>query len=221
MNTILERRSLPDIDPETTMTRDVLDYAHEQLGYHHPHKDKLCTEGALANALRIAGIIPFSHASVREYKRRRVQEVAGGVFFSNRAQTRLLKTAGLSLGLALVGVIMFLANNPGLLKTAGSILSNIFAVLFIVSLVACVVFGPRRSATWKITPLKEYAGPVPGFALATAKEINQRVCGMTFLIDEMLVEDIQRDPFLVVRGNGEEYYVEVWAEPSYEQKRKA
>ncbi|TSC84436.1 MAG: hypothetical protein G01um101417_242 [Parcubacteria group bacterium Gr01-1014_17] len=215
--TTLERRSLPKIDPEEAMTQDVLDYAHEQLGYHHPQKEKLCKEGSLACALRIAGITPFSHDSVRKYKEEQIKK-----FGDDNRLIPLFKFFGVSIVLAVASSIIFVSNDAGLVKTISSVCASGFVAMFVVLFIILVCsMSTKDRAFWKITPLKEYSGPVPGFALATAKEIHQRVCGATFFIDEMIVEKVQRDPFLVVRGDGEEYYVEVWEEPGYEQKRKA
>ena len=219
MNTILlERRALPEADPQAVITQDVLDYAHHRLGYHHPEKEKLCREGSLAQALRVAGITPFSHTSVWKYKEQQVSKFQTG---NGRRAMLCLRFLVISLALAVAGAIVFNANDLGLIKTIGSVSGTTFAVVFSVFCVICINAIPDKKASWRVVALNEYVSPVPGFALATAKEIHQRVTGATFFIDEMVVEQVQKDPFLVVRGDGEEYYVEVWDEPGYEQKRKA
>ena len=216
--TVLERRALPELNPQDAMTQDVLDYAHVRLGYHHPRKDILCKEGSLAQALRVAGITPFSHSSVRKYKEQQVAKFQDGN--PSRAMF-FLRLALIVLGLAIASVIVFLSNGPGLVKTIGSISASVLAGMFVTFCVICVMSISDKTAIWRAVALNEYTSPVPGFALATAKEIHQRVEGATFFIDELVVAQVQHDPFLVVRGDGEEYYVEVWNEPGYEQKRKA
>jgi len=57
--------------------------------------------------------------------------------------------------------------------------------------------------------LNEYGAPVPEFALATALELHQRLRGIRFEIDELLVNRVRCDPFLVAIYNEVEYYA--WA----------
>ena len=66
-----------------------------------------------------------------------------------------------------------------------------------------------------------YEGPVPEFALVTAMELHQRVPDVKFTIEELIVNEIPHDPFLVASLNGQKHYVEVWAEPGYKQERLA
>jgi hypothetical protein len=217
---VLERRALPEINPQDAITQDVLDYAHTQLGYHHPNKDKLCREGSLAQALRIAGVIPLNLNSVRNYKEQQVRKFQDG---NGKRGMFFFRILLVSLGLAIASAIVFLVNNPGVVKVTGSVCALLFTTVFVVALVVSVFSIPNKKVSWRVIDLKEYASPVPGFALATAMEIHQRMSGASFFIDEMIMgeTEVQKDPFLVVRGDGEEYYVEVWDEPGYAQKKKA
>jgi len=218
MSAVLERRPLPELDPQDLMTESVLNYAHETLGYHHPKKEHLCKEGSLAKSLRVSGIIPFSHDSVRDYKKAQVKKFQG----SKDVALPLIKAVVIFLALAMGAVLIRYSVDGAVIRQITEVFGIVSVVLFVASFISFAIWGiTERQASWNLVPLKDYQSPVPGFALATAKEIHQRVPKATFSIDELLVKNVQRDPFLVVEGDGETYYVEVWEEPGYEQKRKA
>ncbi len=221
MNTntaLLERRALPEIDPADLMRDDVLDYAHTQLGYHHPKKEHLCKEGSLAKALRVAGIVPFTQDSVTAYKKAQVAKYDR----LKRFVAPLIKFALISLALAIGSVLVHLGVDLAMVKAITGISATVTSLVFVGCIIPFFVLAiTDKRAVWRKLPLNEYQSPVPGFALATAKEIHLRVPQATFFIDELRLETRERDPFLIVTGDGEEYYVEVWDEPKYEQKRMA
>ena len=61
---------------------------------------------------------------------------------------------------------------------------------------------------------------VPEFALQTAVDLKERCPKASFYIEELGIKLRRLDPFLVVEYAGLRYYVEVWNEPNFEQKRE-
>lgn len=75
-------------------------------------------------------------------------------------------------------------------------------------------------AKWTSVPISEYAHPIPEFALQTAVDLKAKCPMAKFFIDELQFEERTLDPFLVVcDSNDRKYYLEVWNEPGFIQKR--
>jgi hypothetical protein len=89
--------------------------------------------------------------------------------------------------------------------------------------------GKMPMPTWRLTPLKNYAQPVPEFVLAKAVSIKRELPEAEFIIEQLAV-----DPFLIVSlvplqdftsgaftlqrmlDPERAAYVEAWAEPKFE-----
>lgn len=76
-------------------------------------------------------------------------------------------------------------------------------------------------AEWRAIPIELYHRPIPEFALQTAVDIKQRCPEARFVIEELQFKQRTLDPFLAVRDSeGNTYYLEVWNEPRFVQKRE-
>ncbi len=217
MKTTLIRKS-PEVDPVVLIGMDTVEYASQKLGYNHPKKQHLSKEGKLAHALRVAGITPFDLKSVKRYKLVKSQT------FSKLASHESLLAAIFVCSIVAMVILGIVVSNvdPG---SAKQVLRWSIYLLGLVAITFLVLFilgsSSKIRGRWMIQTLKDYIDPVPQFALATAREIHLRVPEAEFFIHEFVVKEKQQDPFLVVRlGEFEEYYVEVWDEPEYDQKKK-
>ena len=218
-NVTLERSPLQEIDlSAVATTEETLRFAHQSLGYKHPRTEQLCAKGRLSDALRVAGIKPFTRESVTAYKKAQEKLVTSREM---QPSNRLLRCAGfMCLAELLVGICIPRAVWP----TDREAVMMLIAVAIFLPLMLAVVSALGCDGLrigWEMSPLKGYEKEVPGFALETAHEIRLRVPEAKFYIDELLVQRITMDPFLVVRLHGEKFYVEVWEEPSYRQVRMA
>ena len=85
----------------------------------------------------------------------------------------------------------------------------------------------RRVVEWIRYPLgKDYAKPIPRFALDNITEVHQRLPEAKFFVEELTFSTRARtrlviDPFLIVTLGTEQYYTDVWDEPDFNAKRKA
>jgi hypothetical protein len=70
---------------------------------------------------------------------------------------------------------------------------------------------------WVRLPLEEVRD-APEFVKAKAKEIANLLPGARFTVEQLRSEKKIYDPFLIVSHVNENYYVEVWEEPEFEQK---
>ena len=77
---------------------------------------------------------------------------------------------------------------------------------------------------WRRSELGYYHKPVPDFALQTAKDIKEKCPDAKFFIEELEITNVPfADPFLIVKPDSyskEEFYIEVWNEPKFKQKRE-
>jgi hypothetical protein len=227
ITTLLERK-VPQLEPPNFATSGLLDYAKQNLGYVHPEKERLSREGELATALRVAGITPFTRKSVMEYKEaRRLECDQRNVnFLHARRKAGKAFLICLLLGVALGLFLVPWSGYGAKLTTSKSIMFVFLGVVAAGTLMSAFLYAvfdeniKHLRIEWKQFALTNYSQPIPEFALTTAKEIHQRVPGVQFFIDELVVENLSKDPFLVAKlGDLESYHVEVWAEPGYQQKR--
>jgi len=237
--TLLERNPLPEMAPEDLINQNVLDYADRTLGYRHPHKQRLACKGRLAQALKVAGIQPFTNESVAAYKEKMLGQKTWLYSFLNNNNSDAFQVIG-ALGL-LCSVATFVfsgSTSYGYYVGGGSFwFSWHHAFWTLVSGALVAIFGTigffghllktqpyEYQVSWEIKPLANYDQPVPEFALATSMELHQRVPEVKFSIDQFVVtkaRKITQDPFLIAELGEEKYYIEVWDEPGYKQERKA
>jgi hypothetical protein len=80
-------------------------------------------------------------------------------------------------------------------------------------------WGRRFEAQWQCTPIEEYRGYVPDFALQKAIEIKKVLPRAQIIIEHLKDSP---DPFMLVRTgdtwSDKGYYVEVWDEPGFENR---
>lgn len=74
--------------------------------------------------------------------------------------------------------------------------------------------------SWKKFLIKDYPRRVPEFALQTAADLSEKCPEAQFYIDELQLEEKPPDPFLLVQVDHATYYLEVWNEPGFVQKRE-
>lgn len=78
------------------------------------------------------------------------------------------------------------------------------------------MYPDRVEVKWRTVSLAEYKAPIPEFVLRKALAIKAACPGVAFHIEELRIDHIPADPFLVVSLDHERYYVEVWDEPKFE-----
>lgn len=66
---------------------------------------------------------------------------------------------------------------------------------------------------WHCMPLKNWSKPIPIPILQTALQINERLPGAKFFIEEL-----KEDPFLIAHYGDRDYYIAVWDEPGFEAR---
>lgn len=231
---LLCRSDIPDIDPDLLVDKNVLTYAEEKIGYKHPERDRKLAKGELSTALRMIGTKPFTPESVKSYQAAEVSKSGlTGVWIEIGRWTRNLSPV--LYFLLLVGGLGSLIEFAQLAQ-AGTPFSVLhFVHWYMVSLVTGLLGAvlhryldqrQQYDAVWRTVELKDYKGPVPEFALATAVELHQRVPQAKLFIEELVITKRERqpfvnDPFLKVTLDDEVHYLEVWKEPGYKQERMA
>lgn len=68
---------------------------------------------------------------------------------------------------------------------------------------------------WEERELSSYEEPIPEFVLNKAIQIKERLPEVTFEVEHL---NESPDPFLKAKLNDEEYYIEAWEEPSFENR---
>jgi hypothetical protein len=71
-------------------------------------------------------------------------------------------------------------------------------------------------AKWELLPLYVYNQDVPEFVLAKALDIKEKLPTAEFYIDQLRIDEVYVDPFLVVKDGEEMFWIEVWDEPEFE-----
>ncbi len=85
-------------------------------------------------------------------------------------------------------------------------------------------FFSRGHCEWFQIQLSSYEREIPEFALSRALELHKELPSAEFYVDE-LEEKISQvrsrydDPFLFMVYGKESYYLDVWDEPEFEQRR--
>jgi hypothetical protein len=79
--------------------------------------------------------------------------------------------------------------------------------------------GNRNKFEWATRELRYSRAQVPAFALSRAIELKTELPTATFWVDSLEAHKVTRDPFMVMRYEGADYYVDVWEEPKFEGRR--
>ncbi len=97
---------------------------------------------------------------------------------------------------------------------------------FLVGLVLSIIVGNicgnfiSYNKEWEKIVINNFTSPIPEFALQTALDINTELPYCIIYIDSLFQKAKPLDPFLVVKYGDEDYYLEVWNEPKFNQKRE-
>ena len=132
-----------------------------------------------------------------------------------------------SLPVTMITLIIYLEQQKGLFPHELTRERPIASFILFVLLCCCGIAyhtvlvylcGPP-SKRWQLASFWEHQGKMPGYALETAGEIRMRCPDAYLYVEELVQNNRVIDPFLVVKLGTERYYVEVWDEPDYDQKR--
>jgi len=225
MSVLLERALPPNVDPAELVNRNILVNAEKELNYRHPAKMQMISKNELTNALRIVGLKPFTLESVERHKeaeKTKHQEHPIMGFLKNHVDVVGEFSIIAILVCIFASIVLAFLLDGKILKLWEGI-TVILLVLSIGLLISEAYLWPKVKIDvhWRRSQLNGYDAPIPEFALATALELHQRLPGIQFEIDELLVNRVRCDPFLVATYKGVEYYLEVWSEPGYTQERMA
>lgn len=225
----LDAKSIDDLLEHLGNSDELAATAVTRLGYRglQSQLPTLHKEAAFGKALADLDIRPFNTESVKRYKakmERRAMPLA----------TRIAKSlcdilyVPFVLSLAtcatsLVGCFIAWCFTP--LGWLWAIPATSGATTIVTLLTATVAFAclekDRLTAVWTPIRIDEYKGLIPEFALQTALDITERCPDAKFFVEELRLEERPRDPFLVAfDGAGNAYYLEVWNEPGFVQKRE-
>lgn len=212
---------------------------------HLEKKERADRQRGLA-VLSDAGVVPFDLRSVEKYKKRRERIANLKHEWRNYLNKRGWLTTVLlvfAVSLIVFGIqatccatenIEFRETLYTPIEPVEAVLLSLgFSVPIIVVLVAaaCHFSGSAAHYKWHSTILKKYYKPIPDYAIQTALDITRSAekCGLeekpSLHVEEMIekvnhnITRLDFDPFLVVRICGVDYYVEVWNEPKFNQKR--
>lgn len=172
----------------------------------------------LQQAMRELDIQPFRAADVERYKKAEAKRASSNIF--------LRHAEDITFGIFVFAAVMLVGSVIGCLAA-----STVPGWLWLAPVVCVAVIVTDAiaagglssteivSAKWKREPLGSYSSPIPEFALQTAVDLKRRCPIAEFYVDELTVEKRVLDPFLVVRCGGQQYFLEVWNEPRFQQKR--
>lgn len=192
---------------------DLPEKAAGLLGYYALQKRKkfLSTREVLDKA----GTRPFTKESVEKYK----QEI------TKQANPRFLflhSVARVAFHISMFGILVcfgpallgwFISSKIGLASIGG-------LVGFIVIMSLLEGLATKYPGSWKVTPLKGYAEPVPEFVLLQAVKLKEVLPDVEFFVHQFVQNKKVLDPFLVVRHGDEEHFIAVWDEPKFEAEQK-
>lgn len=210
---VLQRISLSEISNIASFWGDLPEKAADLLGYDALQKRKksLTTREVLNNA----ETRPFTKESVEKYKRE-ITEQANPRFLLLHNVARVMFNVGM------FGII--LCFGPALL---GWFISWKIGLAFVGGLVAFAAIttslegrATKYPGSWKVTPLKGYAEPVPEFVLHQAIKLKEGLPDAEFFVHQFVQNEKVLDPFLVVRHGDEEHFIAVWNEPKFEAEQK-
>lgn len=173
------------------------------------------------------GIQPFTAESVASYKAAQVAKHRPPLWhrvlgFIDRHLG--LETVALNL---LVGFIMFFLT--GVITIVLEFLTDVSVALGFwemvvgaVGALAIFVWAPtilgrpiKEPARWQLALFYRY-GEVPLPVSRTAELVRRRLPAGELLVDELVQHEYRLDPFLVLRHEGEDYYLAVWDETDFD-----
>lgn len=196
---LLQREEF-DVSSETN------DKFYEEVFQYTEYAPPKRRHGELYNVLQRLNIRPFSNHSIELYKYNKIGFYKQWMFV---AATTMI-----------AGCVSMITN-----WAAGSYLGVFCSLpIFIIGAVATYFLSGNRE--WIKVSLSSYKDYVPEFALQTAVDIKKNMPALYRLEISVEYLTVSKDPFLVVslylpgRYNcHEEYYVEVWNEPRFNQQK--
>ncbi len=173
----------------------------------------------LYEALANLGISPFTMETVEKYKCKKVQNLRVRAFLRIFGRHFVWVFLAIFLGFLVPAVLEILFNGQQIQAPFNWLLG-----LSVIPLCACLMarWLCREMPNgflwigWNIIPIEYYKKPIPEFALYSAVELKKLCPKAQFFVEELYVDD----PFLVVNYGGNLYWIEVWNEPDFNQKRK-
>ena len=177
----------------------------------------------LKEALIKLQIEPFSESTVAIYKEKMARQIAPGAVVLERLDNAVIICFLFGLLISMVSLVTGAAFS--IFWTPQNWMWYTFAVSLLITMISFIasyltgnkaVFGE-----WVKVPLHQYKLLVPEFALQTALDIKKEYSDVKLYVEELRLEKVKLDPFLVAEDpEGNQYYLEVWNEPGFKQKRE-
>jgi hypothetical protein len=210
---LLEREPVAIHDQAAQLNLELAEEAASLLGYTKLKKtlvaEKVIRE--LGKILDRLDIQPFSRDSVERYKAEEpnAAELTEVPEFFQRHR----KLARILLRLIPVwGMLSMIGTAAGWLISWQLGIASLANILLL--LAKGCEFDDRLAAlfpSWERVPLPQYQEDVPFHVLEKAVAIKKLMPSAEFYVEQRA-----KDPFLIVKCGEEEYYVEVWQEPRFE-----
>lgn len=178
---------------------------------------------SLRRVLQVAGIQPFTIASVERYKEKKARLWN----WTDYVTWTLIPLFLLSIVATVVMAVLTVVDVFHTITWTGVSPKYCFGVgLFLLLVLGAVisVFANLCEDTiyvtrgvWSLVPFEKHQGEIPDFVLDTMQEIQMRFPDAVFRVDELRFHQVLADPFLVVEDptTGTAYYIEVWDEPGF------
>jgi hypothetical protein len=210
---LLEREPISVDDCARELNLELAEEAARLLGYAKLKRTLAAGKisGELARVLKRLDIQPFSRDSVERYKSEQPDavELSGAPEFFKRHR----KLGRILLWLIPVwGLLSMIGIAAGGLISWQLVIASLASILLLVAK-GCE-FDDRLAAlfpTWERVPLSEYPEDIPLYVLEKAVTIKKQLPGAQFYVEQRA-----RDPFLIVKCDEEEYYVDLWQEPRFD-----
>lgn len=159
------------------------------------HPKKSAPESTLLEVLRKLDIQPFDPVRVRDYKERKLQEAWDNMLLQKRCEgwtDRYARDDAFYLSSVMTQAGPRWTDNDryALMRSVYSAYPH------------CFMLG------WHLRAVEDVE--IPNFVQRKMAQISSEIPGVSFAADVLESDTKPYDPFLVVRHEGEEYYVEVW-----------
>lgn len=235
---VLERRpvDVPELEI-AKVSKEVVELgeqAKRTLGYYRLSNDISTKQAAIKNStntmtlaqtLKELQIEPFTDRAVEEYQDAQLTRTAG--FMASHPICRILTVMFgwpfcYSLGIMAVLIYSQSQSTPDYHLIRSSIICGIAAAIF--GILAAWAAHKREVAkrwSWQTIEISQYQAEIPAFVLRKAIAIKERLPDAKFAILQLVYQKPEKqpvyaDPFLRVKYNDLEYYIEVWDEPKFE-----
>jgi hypothetical protein len=200
--------------------------AKDSLGY-AKLANAIAIPGALLSTLKKLDIQPFIESKVLRYQ----DSKEGQTMFTGTKNTLLICILAVICSSLFVYGMAYAEHFPwSALHYAANTLTGLATLVSIIAAIAHGSsqegwgHGSRTIRRWMATPLEQYSGTVPEFALSKAVEIKKALPEASFQVEQLVLETERRsrpvpdpDPFLVAVLGKERYHIDVWEEKEYEK----